>query len=247
MGITTPRKVSESLKFVEEFERLVTQWPQDTKLALTQIAEQTQVTLPKVADYILDILDRAIDIHDPISFKEAEKALNHLKQRLRAEIEADKRRIQREKDLAHTAYEKTMGKVLDLQAGKNWYSAYRTLSYFAGVHEKKLNSEVLTSICNDCLRLGVKAGVNFQELALWLQKGVAIITTRICPDSLEDALDFVDTYGEHFLKEESGKGKRFLTSILSQLNPAAAEWGLAGKIDELYVELNLVVPAANPL
>jgi len=242
MGVA-PRKVVGSLTFVREFERLLSEWPADTKRPLTVIADLTGIPIPIVVDYMGDVIDQTLDIHDPIPYKEAEKAFQMIKQRFRADINAEERREQKHRDRAGLVYESTMEKVRTLQASKNWYSAYRTLAYFAGSHSQYLSLEFVTILCNDCLRLGTKADVNFQELASWLRKGIETSLKCASVDSIADALDFIDAYGEYFLRDKSGRGQSFISSLLAQLNPSAVEMGMAEKLATIETDLNLPAPS----
>src|SRR5690606_26285862 len=97
-------------------------------------------------------------------------------------------------------------------------------------------------ICNDALRLGIKSTVNFQELAQWLKKGIELCLEAPTSDAVEDALDFVDAYGAHFLNHQGDKGRQLIQALLCQLNQMATDLGLISKLREVYAELALPVP-----
>ncbi len=234
-----PGKVEGVLDFIEKFETALTLWPSDAKWPLTHVAEITRIQLPHVVNFLGEVLDKASEVHDPITRKEADRALNLLKQKMRSEIDAKQRLMERQRNRAQGAYEKTMDIVRQQQSTKNWYGAYRTLSYFFGNYTAQLNSETVVAICNDAIRIGIKASVNFQELAQWMQKGIENILSSSSMSAVEDAVDFVDAYGEHFVHEDATKGARLIESILSQLGILALDPVSTAKIDELRVELNL--------
>jgi SOS response regulatory protein OraA/RecX len=237
-----PGKVEGVLDFIEKFETALSLWPSDAKWPLTHVAEITRIQLPHVVNYLAEVLEKASEVHDPITRKEADRALNLLKQKMRSEIEARQRILERQRNRAVGAYEKTMDIVRQQQSTKNWYGAYRTLSYFFGNYHAQLNNETAVTICNDALRIGIKAKVNFQELAQWLQKGIENILGSTSMSAVEDAIDFVDAYGEYFIAEDSVKGARLIQAIFNQLRVMALDPISNARLDELRVELNLSVP-----
>ena len=234
-----PRKVDGILGFFTAFETLISDWPADEKRPLTDISERIGFNLPQIVEYLSDVIDKAGDVHEPISRKEADKGLLLLKQRKRADIEAHERREQKAREKVIAAFDATMDKVRKLQSGQNWYSAYRTLSYFAGVNASYLSSDTMLNICNDCLRLGIKSEVNFQELGRWLNKGIEISLQTGTPDSFEDALDFIDAYGDYFLADARDRGEAFLNRILGGLNRPAINLGKLDRLDAVAQELKL--------
>lgn len=237
--MNAPRKVAERLDFIDAFEDLVRSWPADEKWPLTEISGRTKTKISLVVSYIMEISDKEIDIHDPLTYKEADKLLNIFKSRMRIEIEANQERLSRMRDRAIQAYDLAAEKVRIFQVEKNWYAAYKTLSYFCGEQEANLSPDTLLSICSECLRLGVKANVNLQELSQWMQKGIRLALAQGNIEAFEDALDFFDAYSGYFLTEPSGKGKRLISSILAHLNVSAADMGMTQKLNEIILGLNI--------
>ena len=137
------------------------------------------------------------------------------------------------------SYENILSKVRTMETMKNWRSAYKTLNYFYGMHHKKIPNELCVNLCNECLRLGIKEKINFQELSQWLKLGIRHLISRPCEDSVEDALDFLDAYGDYFLSEPRGKGEQFLTNLFLMLKPSAMEFDLSDKLNEVAGELKL--------
>src|SRR5690606_26627836 len=123
-------------------------------------------------------------------------------QRMRHEIDNRRQKEADRRLRAAGAYQTMMQKLQTLQRERNWYAAYRTLSYFHGINANWLNSDTIICICNDALRIGIKADVNFQELAQWLQRGIEKCLGLASYDAIEEALDFIDAYGEHFIGEK---------------------------------------------
>ena len=59
-------------------------------------------------------------------------------------------------------------------------------------------------------------------------------------DAVEEALDFLEAYGDYFLTEANGKGEKFLTNLLLRLKPAAMEWDLSPKLNEVASDFRLI-------
>jgi hypothetical protein len=235
----SPGKVDGVLDFIEKFETALNLWPSDAKWPLTHIAEITRVQLPHVVSYLSEVLEKANEVHDPITRKEADRALNNLRQKMRGEIDTRQRLQERQRNRAHSSYDKTMEIVRTQQSTKNWYGAYRTLSYFYGNYAEQLNTETTAVICNDAIRIGIKATVNFQELAQWLQKGIENILGSNSMHAVEDAADLIDAYAEYFLNEDRIKAGRLLDPVLRQLAMLAIDPVAIGKVDDLRAELAL--------
>jgi hypothetical protein len=132
-------------------------------------------------------------------------------------FEIDNRTKQKESLKRETAeaYEKMK---LKLQADENYlkpYNAYKTLSYFAGTHAKNISDIIMLDICKDCMKFGISANVNFQELSKWLKKAVNLCLDLDPKHGKMMAVDFLDSYKEYFLYDSTGKGKKFVESLLS--------------------------------
>ena len=234
-----PRKVDGILDFIERFESMLSGWPRDQRAPMTEISKETLTPLPFVVEEVTSILSKAIEVHDPLTYRECDRALGLLRQKYRNEIERRKQRLEAVRLQAERSYQKTIERVSKLASTQNWYAAYRTLNYFAGMNDSKLTSETMLNICSECLRLGIKAEVNFQELASWLRKGIEITLSEPTLESIEDALDFIDAYGEYFMADKSGKGAQLISSLVFQLNPPAFSAGLSDKLKMITRELNV--------
>ena len=227
------------LDFICELELVLSQWPVTTAMTLGQIADQTSTSVPQVVDFLCDVLDRELEVHESITQAEATQALATLKDRMSVELEARQRRIEQRRDKAIKTYDLTMDKVRALLATKNWRAAYRTLSYFVGGNEKDLPEDLLVSLCGECLRLGTKGGANLQEMSLWLRKAIAACTRVNSADSIDDALDFLDAYGEYFADDGDDRGRRLLTSVLGEVRLAAVAHNLSSRYDGLVKEFRI--------
>lgn len=227
------------LDFLLELEKVLKIWPDNTRWSIVQIADRTKAKVPYVVDFLSDVLGKSIDVHDPLTFNEVNKAYTLLKERYRPEIEAMKERERLEIQSSIDAYEQTMNKIRIMETTKNWRSAYKTVNYFYGIHHKKIPVDLRVNLCNECLRLGIKESINFQELSQWLKRGIQHLISRPSGDSIEDALDFLDAYGDHFLSEPRGKGEHFLTNLFLMLKPSAMEFDLSDKLNEVAGELKL--------
>ncbi len=122
----------------------------------------------------------------------------------------------------------------------DYHKAFRTLTYFVGEFERDLPDDVIVTTCSDAIRFGIKAKENIQELGRWLQKAVATSMKVQGRNSVEEALDLLDAYGEHFLNEGSGKGSLIVGNILAALEEPAARF-------ELWEQYKALVGQLYPL
>lgn len=227
------------LDFLLALERLIKIWPDNVKMSLVEVAERTQTPVPYVVECITEVLNKGIDVHDPLTFNEVNKAFVLLMDRNRGELEALRQREKQAVAMAVDAYDQTKAKIRIMEASRNWRAAYKTLNYFYGLHHSRLPSELKIDLCSECLRLGIKESINFQELSQWLKKGIQHLMTRPSSEAIEDALDFLDAYGDYFLAEPKGKGEKFLTNLFLMLKPSAMEFDLSEKLNVVAGELQL--------
>ena len=227
------------LNFILELERVLKFWPDGVKWSLVQIGEQTRTKVPHVVEYLMDALTKNPDVHDPLSYNEVQKAFIVLRDRNRVALETLHDQGKQAVAQAVVSYDQVMDKVRGMELAKNRRGAYRTLNYTYGNYLDLLPSDIKTSICNDCLRIGIKEGINFQELSQWLQRGISHVMEHPGRDAVEDALDFLEAYGDYFLTEANGKGEKFLTNLLLRLKPAAMEWDLSPKLNEVASDFRL--------
>ncbi len=227
------------LDFLLELERVLKMWPDNVKWNLVQIAEHTRTKVHLVVDSVSDVLNKTIDIHEPMSYNEVAKAHALLLERNRSALESRRREEMHAIERALDSYERTMEKVRLMQATKNWRNAYRTLSYFYGNSKERLPTDIIVAISDDCLRLGQKAEANFQEMSQWLRVAMQCLLTSPNRDVIDDALDLLDAYGDYFLAQPAGRGEMFLTNIFLALKPAAMEFNLTPRLNDVASTLNL--------
>ncbi len=227
------------LDFLMELEKVLKIWPDNVKWSIVQISDKSKCKIPHVVEYLSDALGKSLDVHDPMTFNEINKAFTILRDRYRPEIEARRLKERQEVESAIESYDTTMRKVRIMESTRNWRSAYKTLNYFYGIHYKKLPAEMKVNLCNECLRLGIKEQINFQELSQWLKRGIQHLISKPSEETIEDALDFLDAYGDYFLSEPRGKGEHFLTNLFLMLKPSAMEFDLSDKLNEVAGELKL--------
>jgi len=205
------------LEFALAFEKVLIRWPDNTPWTIAQIADFTNSSISTSVDAISTTLNREFDVQETISPAEGRQVLAALKDRLHRQFEARERRIQNERDQAMRAYDLTMERVRISQMAKDWRMSYKTLSYFVGRYDKSISHDLLVSLCGDCIRLGHKAGFNMQEIGQWFRKAVEAAILSGSQETLEDALDFVDAYGEIFASDMNGVGGKILTNALNVL------------------------------
>ncbi len=205
------------LDFICELEVLLNKWPDHDQWTLAQIADYTKTSVPQLVDFMTETLDRELEFHETLTREETLKVLEILKEKMKEPLEARRKQILALRQKAIDAYEQTTEKIRVLLLTKNYRSAYRTLSYYAGRHEKDLPPEMTLEICGECLRLGVKSEANLQELSQWLRKGIAASLQLNADESIETALDFLDAYGAYFTEDHEGRGRKVLAGVLDEI------------------------------
>lgn len=227
------------LEFIFALEKLLKIWPDNVKWTLFQISEQTHMQLPHVVEFITEGLNKSIDVHEPLSYNEVNKAFNNLRDMRRTDIEKYRQREAEASQKAVKLFHTAMEKIRLMQTAKNWRSAYLTLNYFYGLHKERLPDHIMIAISNEAIRSGIKASINFQELSTWLTRGIRTLLKVPSSENIEDALDFLDAYGDHFLNEPTGKGEQFITNIFLTLKPTAMEFDLMNRLNNVAGELRL--------
>jgi hypothetical protein len=227
------------LDFICELERVLGKWPENTPWTLAQVADATGAAVPQVVDILSDTLDRELEVHESLTHAEALQALTSLKERMATELAARAKRMEQRREKAMRSYDVTMEKVRVLQTAKNWRSAYKTLSYYVGCHEKDVPADLLLSLCGECLRLGIKAEANLQELSQWLRKGIAACLAAGSPAATEDAMDFLDAFGDYFVEDTSERGRRLIGNVLETVKAQALTHNLIPRFDLLVKDLRI--------
>lgn len=227
------------LDFICELERVLGKWPANASWTLAQIADATESSVAQVVDIMSDTLERELEVHETLTNVDAAKALAVLKDRMSDQLAARERRQVQRREKAVRAYDVTMEKVRVLLATKNWRAAYKTLSYYVGLHEKDLGNELLLEMCGECLRLGFKAEANLQELSQWLRKGVTACLETGSPEHLADAFDFLDAYGAMFAEGDAMRGQRLMGNILETIRAQAESHNLMPQFAVLSKDLGV--------
>ncbi|MDD1422610.1 hypothetical protein MEO40_26600 [Dolichospermum sp. ST_sed1] len=228
------------IDFIYKLNSVLPNWPSSAHWTLNQISHATSTSVPHVLQYISEGLSKELDVTGVVSHDEAMQAIDLLSKKLRPQIEVREKYLAEKRKKAVEAYERMMEKTRVLMSSGNKHAAYKTLIYFAGQYEAELPREILVSACSDAVRIGIKAGINILELGRWLQKGVSVLMTKQSKESIEDALDLIDAYGEYFLQEESGIGAILLGNALASLEEPAA-------LHELWEQYKALVANLYPM
>jgi hypothetical protein len=225
------------LNFVLEFERVITKWPENTPWTIAQLADYTNSTVSTAVDAVSTSLNREFDIQETISLAEGRQVLQAIRERLSRQLEARQRKIQSDREAAMRAYDLTMDRIRVTQQAKDWRTAYKTLSYFVGRYEKNIDHHLLVSLCGDLIRLGQKAQCNIQELGAWMRKVIECAALSGSPEAVEDAIDFVDAYGEIFAADRNGIGGKILINAFNLLEIPAMDYNLSGQLSSVQTQV----------
>ena len=227
------------LDFVLELESLLKRWPDNAKMNIVQIGEKTKTATPHVMEYLSDALNKTLDIHDPMSYNEVSKAFAILFDKSQDDIRRKQEEVRLLGEKALKSYDASMEKIKIMQCTKNWRGAYRTLAYFFGLNKEYLPNDIIVNICDECLRIGIKASINFQELSQWLRQSIITLLNSADEASIESALDVIDAYGEFFMSQPGGRGENYLTGLIMELKPAVMEFNLNDRLNCLAKDLNI--------
>lgn len=222
-----------------ELDRLVNKWPEGADWTISQVAMYTNTPVAKVIEYLSGILEKDLDAHDPLTLEEISKANSVLRERMQYQLLAREKAIKAKQEKTALRYDFVAEKVRILQIAKDHRSAYKTLSYFVGQNEKDLAQDLKLMLFGECLRLGIKAAINLQELAVWFRKGIETALVEPSPTTLEDAFDFITAYSDHFLKEKENKGTRLLSNVLGSVQKIADDFELVSHFGSLFKESEL--------
>jgi hypothetical protein len=205
------------LEFALAFEKVLSRWPDNNPWTIAQVADFTNSSISTAVDAISTTLNREFDVQETITAAEGRQVMAALKDRLQRQYEARDRKIQADRAAAMKAYDLTMERVRVSQNARDWRTAYKSLAYFVGRYEKDIPHELLVTLCGDCIRIGHRAEFNMQEIGQWLRRGVESAILSGNAEVLEDALDFVDTYGEIFASDTRGVGGKIINNALNIL------------------------------
>jgi hypothetical protein len=227
------------LEFALAFEKVLSRWPDNTPWTIAQIADFTNSSVSTSVDAISTTLNREFDVQETITPAEGRQVLALLKERLHRQLDARDRRAQADRDAAMRAYDLTMDRIRVSQMAKDWRMAYKTLAYFVGRYDKNISHDLLMTLCGDCIRLGSKAGFNMQEIGQWFRKAIEASILSSSHEHLEDALDFVDAYGEIFSADMNGVGGKILLNALNILEIPSIDCNLGLQWTNLNTSLRV--------
>ena len=205
------------LEFVQALTKLVAAGDSSTQWEVGEIARDCDYPCHRVFEYLSIALGDGIDVREPISRSTLLQALVILKEKTRPQFILQQKRMLEQREKALKNYQIIMGKVRNSQQRGEWRKAYRSLSYYVSDNAHNLPVDLLLTIYNDCLRLGIKSGTNLQDLGGWLRRVVDVVLQDSEAVSLQDAIDFLDTYQDEFLNDASGAGSKLLRNIIMPL------------------------------
>lgn len=207
------------LEFVHALERLIIEDAKRTQWELGEIAKLCSCPNHEVFEYLTVALGDDLDARENISRSSLLQSLVILKEKTRPQFIMRQKQLLRQQKQAQESYHLVMDKVRIFLQKRDWYKAYRSLSYFAGNHADDLPNDLQLNLYNDCLHIGSKARANLQELGSWLRKVVEQTIQNPNNDTINEALDFFDAHQEAFLNNKLGS--KLLRSIALPLKEKA--------------------------
>ncbi len=86
----------------------------------------------------------------------------------------------------------------------------------------------------------MKSSVNLQELGVWFKKGLDLSVASLSRDSIAEAIDFIDAYGDMLVQNGvAGSGQRLVSTALQSLAMPATEFELAEEWRNVAIGFNV--------
>ena len=205
------------IEFLYKINELLTTWQPDQQKSLEAISSHMNISLPHIIQYLSETLEKEFEVTDSLSFDEAMGTYLVLSRKLKAEIKEHEKKLATERAKIAQLYEQLIIRVSNMQIEKQWYQAFRSLTYFAGQHTANMIKETRIELCSEIVRVGLKAFANIQEIGYWLQKAVHYAIEEQDTEGFDEALDILDAYAESFLNEKTGQGAKLIRNILGSL------------------------------
>ncbi len=215
------------LDFVQALTGLVAGGDSGAQWEVSEIARVCDCPCHQVFEYLSIALGDDLDVREPLTRNMLLQALVILKEKTRPQFMLQQKKLLARQEKACKGYQRIMKKVRTAQQNGEWRKAYRSLGYFARGNADNLPTDLRLTIYNDCLRLGIKARTNLQDLGSWLRAVVEATLRDASEETLHDAFDFIDTYQGEFLCDTSGTGGKLLRNIVTPLREKASSCDLA--------------------
>lgn len=214
------------IDFIFKFRKLCSSWQKDSSRSygIKELSAKLDIELPYLYKYLEESEFLILNHDKKISFKDGKKILAVLMQKNSFAIKKKEQQLEKEARETQVFYDKALVKNHQLQLQNDWDGSFRNLCYFAGEHGKRLSKENFVNLCSNIIRSGIRSkGANLQEISLWLKKAVEKSLEDYSQESLEDALDLIETYSNYFMQERTGKGMKALIDILGLIETPACE------------------------
>lgn len=191
----------------------------------------TSTDTDQVIQLLAPVLDRPLTAEDKVTCEEGEQALERLEKALAAGERLGDVPKQGPKAAAMARdFDGVMRKVRLVSGGGDWRQAWRNLNYFMSENYPELDTERALEGCGECLRYGFRGNATVQELVGWMDKAISRCVADESAAGVEEALDFIDAYGEKFW--EKGEG-HFIKNQLVGLQELIDRHGLQDKAREV--------------
>jgi len=225
---------------VEEFlvglRRIIKTWPETARWSIGQISSYTGSQEEDVMKWVSSILQKSMDLQSTMTIDEGEMVADALA----GLLETGERLPELRDNLVQKAmdeFKKLKPRLNNMTQKGDWRQAYKSLNYQLGINGQSLPLSLRLELFGDCLRFGQKADISDKELFRYLRFAVLESMEDGTQGGIEEALDFIDAYGEIFIK---GPCQSSLVELLEQCSDPAAAYQMMDKYNELRTELGLV-------
>ncbi len=223
-------------KFVIEMDRILVKWPENADWSLAMIGTYTGAEPEHIQLWVNHALEGAYEPESVIGRDQGHQCYLRLKDAVEKGTEISHRVPGKTDKAVEDKYQALKTQLTGLAAKKDWGRAYKNLSMFVGEFSSKLSVETQVEALGDCLRYGSKAEVSPGELVPWLKKGVTICSEDKTQQSTEEALDFIEGYGDYFI---ANGNRKIVETLIGGLEEFIAKFDLAHHVQEVREELSI--------
>lgn len=222
--------------FVEELDRVVAKWPDNAVWTVSMVAAYTGASQDEAEVWFSFGLETSLDFQTRLTADQGRHATARLKEAVRDGAHVHRVETRAVAEATTARYQALKSRLRELAAEKDWRRAYKNLSNFVAQEGDRLTFEDQIEALGDCLRYGTKGEVAAGDLVQWIKKGVEVSLIDGSKQGAEDALDFIEAYGDYFVEQGN---KLIIETLLTSLDKPIEQFSLGDRRLEVREEVGL--------
>lgn len=235
-GINDYEDNMELAEFVEELGRVIEKWPDNAEWTVSMVATYTGAAPEEAETWFSYALEKSLDFQTMLKSSEGQHSLDRLADALSTGARVHRIESGLIMEEINAKHEKLKKRLRELTAEKEWRRAYRNLSHFLSENCSKLPIEAQVEAIGDCIRYGTKGSEAVGELVHWLKNGVVACKSDNTQQGAEDALDFIEAYGDYFI---ANGNRQIIETLIGNLEELITKFDLSGHVREVKDELGI--------